>query len=160
MATIGIELFVIMAVTFLSSAAIGCKDRYVWIADGSYSCKGLLDPADTVGLYPKRDYFCNTYKLTYCCQTCKIVNEELKKEELQKNEFQKQELQKKELNKQQMQMKTMKKPLVTKTQLPNVIAPFNSYLISRPENIFQRWINTLYQYLQPLSKSNNLQNQV
>lgn len=173
MATITVEfsvLLVIVTVTLMTSAAIGCKDRYVWIADGSYSCKGLLDPADNVGLYPKREYFCNTYKLTYCCQTCKLVNEELKKQELQKKEFQKQglqkkelqkqELQKKELQKQQIQSKEIKKPIVVKNQLPNVIMPAKSSLTSRPENVFQQWISTLYQFFNQLSKSNNLQNQV
>ncbi|KAK3577197.1 hypothetical protein CHS0354_030468 [Potamilus streckersoni] len=104
MATLSIQFSVlIVTVTFMSSAATGCRDRFVWIADGSYSCKGLLDPADTVGLYPKRVYFCNTYKLTYCCQSCKLVNEELKKRELQNQALQ------------------ANKPLVAENILPNVI---------------------------------------
>ncbi|KAK3577196.1 hypothetical protein CHS0354_030466 [Potamilus streckersoni] len=163
-------LIMIVTVTLMTSATIGCSDRHVWIADGSYSCKGLLDPADTVGLYPKRVYFCNTYKLTYCCQTCKLVNEELKKLELQKKEFQKQELQRKEIQVQNLQKnevqkealktKETKKPLVDENQIPDVIVSSNSYLTVRPEKVFQEWISTLYQYFYQLSKSNNLQNRV
>ncbi|KAL3872448.1 hypothetical protein ACJMK2_040374 [Sinanodonta woodiana] len=105
MASLNIQYSVlIVIVTFMSS--LGCKDRYVWIADGSYSCKGLLDPADTVGLYPRRDYFCNIYKLTYCCQTCKIVNEELKEQRLQN---------------QTLLTGKIARPLVDENHLPNVI---------------------------------------
>ncbi|KAL3872449.1 hypothetical protein ACJMK2_040375 [Sinanodonta woodiana] len=122
MATINIEfsvLFVIMLVTFTSSAD-ACLIQHIWITDGSYPCAGMLDPAFQIGFYHKRKYLCNTYKLTYCCHTCKLVNEALKEQELRK---------------QALQTKEIKQPLVAENQLPNVTVSASLSVTTRPEHV-------------------------
>lgn len=50
-------------------SAVVCRDRHVWIADGSADCSSLV--METIyGLHKDPEHWCNTYSLTDCCETC------------------------------------------------------------------------------------------
>ena len=62
------DVFYIYAGVSVQSATV-CRDKHVWIADGSAECSALV--TETIyGLHTNPDYWCNRYSLTDCCETC------------------------------------------------------------------------------------------
>ena len=51
-----------------------CKDRHLWVADGSWDCSGLLS-GGRGGFYKDPDHWCNQYVLTDCCETCAYLRQ-------------------------------------------------------------------------------------